>query len=57
VQGIRGRVIHIHNPGVTVVGTTTDEACLIGRHIAVFNVSESGNREGIELRESLRRWV
>ena len=31
---VRGRVIHIHNPTVTVVGTTTDEAYLIGRHIA-----------------------
>ena len=33
-RGIRGRVIHVHNRSVTVVGTTTDEAYLIGQHIA-----------------------
>jgi len=31
---IPGRVIHVHNPMVTVVGTSVDEGYLIGKHIA-----------------------
>jgi uncharacterized protein (UPF0261 family) len=33
-RGAMGRKIHIHNPGVTVVGITPDEAYTIGQHIA-----------------------
>lgn len=29
-----GRVVHVHNPTVTIVGTSLDEAFLIGKHIA-----------------------
>jgi uncharacterized protein (UPF0261 family) len=29
-----GRVVHVHNPTVTIVGTSLDEAFLTGKHIA-----------------------
>jgi len=29
-----GRVVHVHNPMVTIVGTSLDEGFLIGKHIA-----------------------
>ena len=31
---IPGRVVHVHNPMVTIVGTSVDEGFLIGKHIA-----------------------
>lgn len=33
-QGLLGRITHIHNPAVTVVSVTPDEAYMIGQHIA-----------------------
>jgi uncharacterized protein (UPF0261 family) len=33
MQGVKGRTIHVHNPGITLVGITLNEAYLIGKHI------------------------
>ncbi len=33
-QGVAGRVIHIHNPAISFVGVTPDEAYMVGQHVA-----------------------
>lgn len=34
LQGVAGRVIHMHNPAISLVALTLDEAYMIGQHIA-----------------------
>jgi uncharacterized protein (UPF0261 family) len=34
LQGVVGRVIHMHNPAISLIGLTLDEARMIGQHIA-----------------------
>lgn len=34
MRGVTGRVIHVHNPAISFVGITLDEAYMIGQHIA-----------------------
>jgi len=34
LRGIASRVIHMHNPAVSCVSLTPDEACIVGQHVA-----------------------
>ena len=34
LQGVAGRVIYMHNPAISCVGLTPDEASMVGQHVA-----------------------
>lgn len=42
LQGVAGRVIHMHNPAICLVALTLDEAYMIGQHIAHKTNSAKG---------------
>jgi uncharacterized protein (UPF0261 family) len=49
--GLKGRVIHTHNPSVTVVGITPDETFTIGQHIGMkLNLAQGPTAICIPLR-------
>lgn len=51
LQGVAGRVIYMHNPAISCVGLTPDEASMVGQHVAEkLNLAEGPTAICIPLR-------